>query len=74
MAKIYEQWIDKSDLQHKYYQTFNSGILEDLEAKYKQNTYSVIKIETRVSLQDCKEDDDEEPESVEEEAWRGQAN
>ena len=50
MAKIYQQWIDKYDIQHKYYQTFNSGILEDLEAKHKQNTYSVLQIETRVSL------------------------
>ena len=46
----------------------------DLEAKYKQNTYSVKDIYTRGSRQDWKEDDDEESESVEEEAWRGQSN
>ena len=39
--QIYQQWIDKSDKQPKYYQTFNSEVSDDLEAKYKQNTYSV---------------------------------
>ena len=34
--------------------------------------YSVILRETRLSLQDCMEDDDEETESVEEKSWRGQ--
>ena len=32
--------------------------------KYKQNTYSVIYIETRRSCHDWKEDDDEESESA----------
>ena len=48
----------------------NCEISQDLEAKYKLNTYSVIDIYTRGSRQDWKEDDDEESESVEEEAWR----
>ena len=52
----------------------NCEISHDLEAKYKLNTYSVINIYTRGSRQDWKEDDDEESESVEEEAWRGQSN
>ena len=42
--------------------------------KQTTNTYSVIDVYTRGSRQDWKEDDDEESESVEEEAWRGQSN
>ena len=52
MAKIYQQGIDKSDIQQKYFQTVNYEISDDLEAKYKQNTYSVIYIETRGSRHD----------------------
>ena len=49
-------------------------ISDDLEALFKQNTYSVINIETRGSCHDWKKDDDEGRESVEEETWRGSAN
>ena len=49
---------------HKYYQTVILEIWDNLEAKYKQNTYSVIYIETRGSRHDWKEDDDEESESA----------
>ena len=65
MSKIYQQWIDI--YKHKYNQTFKCEISDDLEAKYKQNTYSVIYIETRGSRQDWKDDDDEESESVKKE-------
>ena len=74
MAKIYQQWIDKSDIEHKYYQIVITDISDDLEAKYKQNTYSVIYIETGGSRHDWKEDDDEESESIEEETWRGRTD
>ena len=43
-----------------YFQFF----LNYLEVKYKQNTYSVIYIETQGSCHDWKEDDDEENESA----------
>ena len=56
MAKIYQQWIEKSDIEHKYYQIVNTDISEDFEAKYKQNTYSVIFVETRGSCHDWKAD------------------
>ena len=57
---------------HNYYQTVK--ISDDLEAKYKQNTLSLIYIETRWSCHDQKEDDDEDTESVDEETWQGRAN
>ena len=49
---------------NKYYETVIFEISDNLEAKYRQNTYSVICIETRRSLLDWKEDDDEESESA----------
>ena len=49
MAKIYQRWIDKSYIEDKYYQTVNTDISDDLEVKYKQNTYYVIYVETRGS-------------------------
>ena len=66
MAKIYQRWIDKSYIEDKYYQTVNTDISDDLEVKYKQNTYYVIYVETRGSRHDWKEDDDEESEYIEE--------
>ena len=42
MAEIFQQWIDESDekKEKKYYQTVIFEIAENLEAKYRQNTFS----------------------------------
>ena len=65
MVKIYQQWIDKSDI--------NTNTIK-LSILVQTNTYSGVYIETQGSGPDQKEDDDEDSESVEKETWRGRAD